>query len=46
LLTSNFTYSLNDSFDGDEFQQRDQRGVFGASLRHSFDATLAGAPLT
>lgn len=34
-LTSNFTYFLNDPVDGDEFRQRDQRGVFGGSVKHT-----------
>ncbi len=44
-LTSNFTYFLDDPVDGDEFQQRDQRGVFGASIRHGVPATLAEVPV-
>ena len=45
-LTSNFTYFLDDPVNGDEFQQRDQRGVFGGSIKHSFPATIAGVPVT
>ncbi|WP_340268195.1 TonB-dependent receptor [Sphingobium mellinum] len=41
-LTSNFTYFLDDPVNGDEFQQRDQRGVFGGSAKHDFAATIAG----
>ena len=44
-LTSNFTYFLDDPVDGDEFQQRDQRGVFGGSLCHSLPVTIAGLPV-
>jgi outer membrane receptor protein involved in Fe transport len=44
-LTSNFTYFLDDPVDGDEFQQRDQRGVFGGSARHTIDASVAGVPV-
>lgn len=44
-LISNFTYFLDDPVHGDEFEQRDQRGVFGASIRHELAATLAGVPL-
>ena len=44
-LTSNFTYFLDDPINGDEFQQRDQRGVFGGSIKHSIPATLAGIPV-
>ena len=45
-LTSNFTYYLDDPVDGDEFQQRDQRGVFGGSVRHTIDTAVAGVPVT
>ena len=45
LLTSNFTYFLNDPINGDGFQQRDQRGVFGGSLRHAIPVTLGDVPL-
>jgi outer membrane receptor protein involved in Fe transport len=41
-LTSNFTYFLDDPLNGDEFQQRDRRSVFGASLRHRTE-TRVGA---
>ncbi len=45
-LTSNFTYFLDDPVDGDEFQQRDQRGVFGGSVRRTIDSRVAGMPVT
>ena len=45
-LTSNFTYFLDDPVNGDEFQQRDQRGVFGGSVRHDIAATIAGLPVS
>lgn len=45
-LTSNFTYFLDDPVNGDEFRQRDQRGVFGGSLRHTVSSSLAGIPVT
>jgi outer membrane receptor protein involved in Fe transport len=35
-LTSNFTYFLDDPIAGDEFRQRDRRGVFGGSVRHEW----------
>lgn len=44
-LTSNFTYFLEDPVNGDEFQQRDRRGVFGGRLRHRVDTVVGGAPL-
>lgn len=37
-LTSNFTYFIDDPVNGDEFQQRDRRGVFGGSAKYAFDA--------
>lgn len=33
-LTSNFTYLLDDPLEGDEFQQSDQREIFGGSIRY------------
>ncbi|WP_238995273.1 TonB-dependent receptor [Sphingomonas solaris] len=45
LLTSNFTYFLNDPVNGDEFQQRDQRGQFGGSIRHSIPVTIGAMPV-
>lgn len=44
-LLSNFTYFLDDPVNGDEFQQRDQRRVFGGSITHSTSASLAGLPV-
>ncbi|MCJ2184373.1 TonB-dependent receptor [Novosphingobium sp. 1949] len=44
-LTSNFTYYLEDPVNGDEFQQADRRGVFGGSMRHHIDTTLASLPV-
>jgi outer membrane receptor protein involved in Fe transport len=46
LLTSNFTYFLNDPVNGDEFQQRDRRAIFGGSIRHDMAMTMAGMPVT
>ena len=40
-LTSNFTYFLNDPVNGDQFRQRDRRGVFGGSFR----AVLSEGPV-
>jgi outer membrane receptor protein involved in Fe transport len=45
-LTSNFTYFLNDPLNGDEFQQRDQRGVLGASAAHNIPTSILGMPVT
>jgi hypothetical protein len=35
-LFSNFSYFLDDPINGDQFNQRDGRGVFGASVEHTF----------
>ena len=43
VLTSDFTYFLEDPVNGDEFQQRDRRAVLGASAQKTWD--IAGAPL-
>jgi outer membrane receptor protein involved in Fe transport len=45
-LTSDFTYFLEDPINGDEFQQRDRRGVFGGAVRHSWSTNLASRPTT
>jgi hypothetical protein len=44
-LFSNFTYFLADPTDGDEFEQRDDRTVFGGFARHAWDLTLAQLPI-
>jgi outer membrane receptor protein involved in Fe transport len=44
-LTSNFTYFLDDPVNGDEFQQRDQRGVFGGSIAHHIPIEFGGIPI-
>lgn len=41
-LYSNFGFYLDDPVAGDQFNQRDRRGVFGASLEHVFREELAG----
>lgn len=46
LLTSNFTYFLHDPTNGDEFQQRDRRGILGGSMRHNFAASIGSLPVT
>lgn len=38
-LFSNFTYFLDDSINGDEFEQLDTRRYYGASLTHMRDVT-------
>ena len=44
-LTSDFTYFLEDPLNGDEFQQRDERGVFGGSVNHRIDKTWGAVPV-
>ncbi len=45
-LTSNFTYQLEDPDNGDEFQQAEQRTVYGATARKAWRTTVAGVPTT
>ncbi|MGH8446734.1 MAG: TonB-dependent receptor, partial [Solimonas sp.] len=45
-LVSNFTYFLEDPLDGDEFEQQDERSVFGVALSHHWDLDVAGMPVT
>ena len=44
-LISNFTYLLKDPLQGDEFQQRDERRIFGTYVRGEIDRELTGRPL-
>jgi len=41
-LFSNFTYFLDDPINGDQFNQRDERGVFGATLTRTWTHALLG----
>ncbi len=41
-LFSNFTYFLDDPENGDQFEQRDERTVFGGRVSHSWPATVFG----
>jgi hypothetical protein len=41
-LFSNFTYFLEDPEDGDQFEQEDDRWVYGASAAHTFQHHLGG----
>jgi hypothetical protein len=41
-LNSNFTYALERPTDGDQFQQRDRRSVYGASATRSIGHSLLG----
>jgi hypothetical protein len=41
-LFSNFTYFLDDPVAGDQFEQAEQRKVFGLAASRRWDATLAG----
>lgn len=44
-LYSNFTYYLDDPVTGDEFEQRDQRQVYGLRIEGGRDARLARTPV-
>jgi outer membrane receptor protein involved in Fe transport len=43
-LINNPTYFLNDPINGDEFEQEDERWVFGGSLRNELDIEIFGIP--
>lgn len=45
VLASNFTYFLDDPIDGDEFQQRDRRFVFGGAANKSFAIAEGPVPI-
>jgi outer membrane receptor protein involved in Fe transport len=44
-LISNFTYFLADPIAGDQFQQRDRRQIYGGSVVHDVDRSIAGLPV-
>ena len=41
-LWSNFTYFLDDPVNGDQFEQADERWIFGGSVAKTWDNALAG----
>jgi len=43
-LTSNFTYFLDDPINGDQFQQRDRRQVYGGTVAHDLSGSFASLP--
>lgn len=43
-LINNPTYTLNDSVNGDEFEQEDERLLFGGSLRNETETDMFGLP--
>lgn len=45
-LFSNFTYFLEDPLRGDQFEQSEDRRVFGLNAEYESDMTMAGAPAT
>jgi outer membrane receptor protein involved in Fe transport len=45
-LINNPTYILNNVIDGDEFEQEDERRLFGGTLRNEVDMELFGLPTT
>ncbi len=44
-LINNPTYMLNDPVNGDEFEQEDQRRLFGGALRREAEMQLFGRPI-
>jgi len=44
-LWSNFTYELDDPINGDQFEQRDNRWLYGGRLDYQQESTLFGRPL-
>ena len=44
-LINNPTYLLNDPVNGDEFEQEDERRLFGVSLRNEAEIELLGVPV-
>lgn len=45
-LFSNFTYFLDNPIDGDEFEQVDNRQLFGGEIVHNWQADVAGKSVT
>ena len=41
-LFSDFTYALDNPVNGDQFNQRDRRGIFGGTFERSWNGSLAG----
>jgi outer membrane receptor protein involved in Fe transport len=44
-LFNNFTYVLDDPINGDQFNQRDSRTVYGLNASQRFDMRIAGVPV-
>ncbi len=44
-LFSNFTYFLNDPINGDEFEQVDERTIWGGDLKRDWQTSLGGTQL-
>lgn len=45
-LISDFTYFLEDPENGDQYQQEDERTIFGGALSRNWDSQLLGKPVT
>ena len=45
-LYSNFTYFLDDPINGDQFEQVDERNIYGAKIKHQWEYELAGKTIT
>ena len=46
ILISDFTYFLDDPINGDQYQQVDERSIFGGAASHHWDAELFGTNVT
>jgi outer membrane receptor protein involved in Fe transport len=44
-LWSNFTYFLDDGIDGDQFEQKDNRWIYGGRADYTQDMEIAGLPV-
>ncbi|MES2674917.1 MAG: TonB-dependent receptor [Pseudomonadota bacterium] len=45
-IFSNFTYFLDDPINGDQFEQVDERSIFGGALKHKWAADFSGKTIT
>lgn len=45
-LISDFTYFLNDPVNGDQYQQEDERNIFGGALAHTWHSQFLGNAVT
>jgi hypothetical protein len=45
-IFSNFTYFLDDPINGDQFEQVDERSIFGGALKHTWANDFSGKKIT